>query len=441
MKKPVAGYGMLAALIGLCFLFSVMTLQKESASGVGASRAVIKEISSRKLEDGVIIVAGEARRESGEFAERTARLLHERGIENVSPIVGAPRDLKLELDRLQAEGRDLKVLIAAGDVSTWGVTTKLQTNYPEFAMAEVIIPPSRWRSGFLSKSNFVAIASRVVAIAVVAVGMTLVILTGGIDLSVGSLIALSAVIAAWIIRELGGDEALSIEVLAGFVGAILACGLTGALSGWLIAHFKVPPFITTLAFMMIARGAARKITGGFTIDALPDSMTWLGQGKLIGIPNTVWIMALLYLSAHLFMTQTRYGRYILAVGGNEEAARLSGVPVRRVLIFVYIICGLCAGLGGCIEASQIKVGSPNIGMMFELYVIAAVVVGGTSLSGGSGSVSGTLVGALMIAVIQNGMNLLGLKEFTQNIVLGLVILCAVLLDRARTASKKPIGVN
>jgi ribose transport system permease protein len=139
----------------------------------------------------------------------------------------------------------------------------------------------------------------------------------------------------------------------------------------------------------------------------------------------------LYTSAHVFMSHTRFGRYIYAVGGNEEAARLSGVPVKAVLIFVYLICGLCAGFGGCIQASQLNSGAPNLGTMFELFVIAAVVVGGTSLSGGSGKVMGTLIGAFIISVIQNGMNLCGLDAYWQMVVLGAVILFAVLLDKAR----------
>ena len=183
--------------------------------------------------------------------------------------------------------------------------------------------------------------------------------------------------------------------------------------------------------MMMARGFAFLLTGGFSIYQVPPSITWLGRGNLFGIPNTVWLLALLYLGAHLFMQHTRYGRYIYAVGGNEEAARLSGVPVKAVLVFVYVVGGLCAGFGGCIQASQLSSGAPNLGMMFELYVIAAVVVGGTSLSGGSGRIFGTLIGAFIISVIQNGMNLLGFDSYLQQVVLGGVILAAVLLDRFR----------
>jgi ribose transport system permease protein len=151
----------------------------------------------------------------------------------------------------------------------------------------------------------------------------------------------------------------------------------------------------------------------------------------------VILLVVLYALAHVFMSRTRMGRYIYAVGGNEEAARLSGVPVKGVVVFVYATSGLAAGVGGCIQASQLDTGTPNVGLMYEMYVIAAVVVGGTSLSGGSGRILGTLIGAFIISVIQNGMNLLGIESYTQNVVLGMVILGAVLLDRLRGDSPPP----
>ncbi|MDF1753612.1 MAG: ABC transporter permease [Verrucomicrobiales bacterium] len=431
MKKQLANYGMVLVLIALCLLFSLLTIQNESGTGSGVAKSIASRIEAKYSQESALLIVGEARKDSGDFAELVAGDLRNSGYSNVSLVVGTPRDLKLALDQLSSEGKNLKAIVASGDSAKWGVTSKLAATYPRFADSEIMVPSGKMRSVFLSPSNLEAVISRVVAIAVVAVGMTLVILTGGIDLSVGSLIALAAVVGALIISKMGGGSASGFVVFLGFTGAILTCGFVGMLSGWLVAQFKVAPFITTLAFMMMARGFAKKITGGFTIESLPDAMTWLGQGKTLGIPNTILILLILYIIAHLFMSQTRFGRYIYAVGGNEESARLSGVPVKSVIIFVYLVCGLCAGLGGCIQASQIKVGTPNIGVMFELYVIAAVVVGGTSLSGGSGRVIGTLIGALIIGVIQNGMNLMGLKQFTQDIVLGAVILFAVLLDKAR----------
>jgi ribose transport system permease protein len=264
--------------------------------------------------------------------------------------------------------------------------------------------------------------------------MTMVIITAGIDLSVGSLIALSAVIGTVVMKRMGGLDAPAWVVLVGFLAGTLSCGMVTGLGGFLVARFKVPPFITTLAIMMMARGLALEISGGFSIEQVPKALPWLGQGRTLGIPNTVLLLAVLYLIAHVFMSHTRLGRYIYAVGGNKEAARLSGVPVMFVIVFVYVVGGLAAGLGGCIQASQLNTGTPNMGIMFELYVIAAVVVGGTSLSGGTGRILGTLIGAFIISVIQNGMNLLGMESSKQMVVLGGVILAAVLLDKLRTGT-------
>jgi ribose transport system permease protein len=294
------------------------------------------------------------------------------------------------------------------------------------------MPRTRIWPDFLKQSNLLAIVDRIVVIAVIAIGMTMVIITGGIDLSVGSLIALSAVIATMVMQRLGGLTAPPWSVPVGFVAGILSCGVMGMLGGMLVARFHVAPFITTLSLMMIARGLALQLTGGFSIYQVPEALTWLGQGRTLGVPNTVILLVIFYSVAQVFMTQTRLGRYIYAVGGNAEAARLSGVPVGAVIVFVYTVSALAAGLGGCIQASQIKTGTPTMGVMYELYVIAAVVVGGTSLSGGTGQVLGTLIGAFIISVIQNGMNLLGIDAYLQQIVLGGVILAAVLLDKARS---------
>jgi ribose transport system permease protein len=267
-------------------------------------------------------------------------------------------------------------------------------------------------------------------IAVIAIGMTMVIITAGIDLSVGSLIALSAVVATLLIRDVAGAEA------AGRIGMVLCClaGISlcaamGMFSGLMVTLFSIPPFIVTLGMMLVASGLAYILAEGQSIYQVPENFVWLGRGTTLpGVPNSVVIMFALYVVAHVMMSRMTLGRYIYAVGGNREAARLSGVPVRRVLLFVYTINGALAGLGGIVTASQLKSGSPTYGLMYELYVIAAVVVGGTSLAGGQGKVFGTLIGAFIIAVIQNGMNLTGVESYTQKVVLGLVILGAVLFD-------------
>jgi ribose transport system permease protein len=216
-------------------------------------------------------------------------------------------------------------------------------------------------------------------------------------------------------------------------GGILLCGAIGAFSGLMITNFRVPPFIATLGMMQVAAGFGYIISEGKPIYQLPDSFVWLGRGvdPLLHIPVAVILMLFLYLLAHLVMTRTTLGRYIYAVGGNIEAARLAGIRVNHVLFAVYTVCGLLAGLGGIVMASQLKSGAPTYGLTYELYVIAAVVVGGTSLSGGEGRIFGTLIGAFIIAVIQNGMNLTNVESYTQKVVLGLVILGAVLLDRLK----------
>jgi ribose transport system permease protein len=273
--------------------------------------------------------------------------------------------------------------------------------------------------------------------------MTMVIITAGIDLSVGSLLALSSVLTAMCIQTFGGAEAsVATMVGCGLLG-IAVCGLCGSFSGVMVTFFRVPAFIVTLSMMMIARGLALKtnayyqklITGAegtpetLTIDA--ESFTWLARGELLGVPNPILLMFLLFLIAHVVMSRTSLGRYIYAVGGNEEAARLSGVPVRGTLILVYAICGAMAGLGGVVDASRFSGGRPIAGMLYELQVIAAVVVGGTSIAGGEGRVLGTLIGAMIIAVIQNGLNMSGVKPYEQQIVFGGLILAAVLLDQTK----------
>jgi ribose transport system permease protein len=216
------------------------------------------------------------------------------------------------------------------------------------------------------------------------------------------------------------------------LAAVVLCAMVGTTSGALVAAFHLPPFLVTLAMMLLVSGCAFLLTLGQSVYQVPESFIWLGRGAdLMDIPNAVVLMAGLYLLAHAVMSYTTFGRYLYAVGGNAEAARLSGVPVGRVLLLAYTISGALAGLGGIVMASQLKSGAPTYGQMYELYVIAAVVVGGTSLSGGEGKIFGTLIGALLIAVIQNGMNLTGVESYTQKVVLGAVILTAVLADTLR----------
>jgi len=420
-------------LLALCALFSLLTIKEQTPSGEAAVRQLFDRVVGDCEPGEAVLVVGAERKESAAVAKRLGRRLKEAGFANARVVVGSPRDLRLALDALATQGSKLGAIVAAGEeVAKWRVVERVPKTHPSLAGYKLLVPePYRWPD-FLKRSNLLAIVDRIVVIAVIAIGMTMVIITAGIDLSVGSLIALSAVIATSVMKRMGGLEASNWAVLVGFVAGMLACGLVGGLGGFLVAQFRVPPFITTLGIMMMARGLAFLITGGFSIYQVPKGLSWLGQGRLFGIPNTVLLLAVLYVAAHIFMSHTRLGRYIYAVGGNEQAARLSGVPVKFVIVFVYVISGLAAGLGGCIQASQLNTGTPNMGVMFELYVIAAVVVGGTSLAGGTGRVFGTLIGAFIISVIQNGMNLLGMESYTQQVVLGGVILAAVLLDKLRS---------
>ena len=428
---------MVLVLIVLCLFFSVLTFKEQMPEGSDAITEIFDQINRRYDKSDIILVAGAAKKNSALVAEKVGEKLIEAGYSKAQVVVGTPRDLKLALDDIKAGGSRPDVMATCGDVVKWRVIELMPQSYPEFSGCELLTPKSYMWPDFLKRSNLLAIVDRIVVIAVIAIGMTMVIITAGIDLSVGSLIALAAVISTLIMKKLGGLQAPAWVVLVGFLAGTLFCGVIGAIGGFIVSRFKVAPFITTLSVMMIARGLAFMITDGYSIYQVPGALPWLGQGRSLGVPNTVILLIVLYIAAHIFMTHTRTGRYIYAVGGNKEAARLSGVPVKSVIVFVYVVSSLAAGLGGCIQASQLNTGAPNIGVMYELYVIAAVVVGGTSLSGGSGRILGTLIGAFIISVIQNGMNLLAIESYKQQVVLGAVILGAVLLDKARGAGRMP----
>jgi len=295
---------------------------------------------------------------------------------------------------------------------------------------------------FLTVDNFRNITSQIAVIAILAIGMTMVIITAGIDLSVGSMIALSAVVTCRLIETMGGEAGAGVPTLViASAAGIAVCSLAGAFTGIMVSRLCVPPFIATLAMMQVLRGGAFKIAKNDTIfEKVPASFQWLGNGLSFGIPNCVILMLLLYIAAHIIMNKTILGRYIYATGANPEAARMSGISPRNIKLIVYAICGATAGLGGIVMASQLQSGAGTYGETYELMVIAAVVVGGTSLFGGKGQVFGTLIGALIIAVISTGMNILLLGSETQLIVLGLVILIAVILERIRSGEwKNPIG--
>jgi len=280
---------------------------------------------------------------------------------------------------------------------------------------------------FLSVDNFLNIALQLSIYGILAVGMTLVIITGGIDLSVGSIVALSGILAAMTARTLVDSPWLGLG--AGLlVGTLVGAG-GGVFAGFMVTRFRVPPFIVTLALMTIARGLAFTISEGVAIGNLPTEFQFLGRQQAGPVPLLVLLMSVVFVTGYLFLNRTKYGRYVLAIGGNEEASRLSGIRTHRLLMAVYLINGLLAGFAGVALASRLGAGVPNAGLQYELDVIAAVVIGGTSLMGGVGSIVGTLWGTVFIGVLNNGLNLANVDPYTQKVALGVVILLAVLLDQ------------
>ncbi len=263
---------------------------------------------------------------------------------------------------------------------------------------------------FLTASNLINVARQVSINAIVAAGMTIVIITGGIDLSVGSTIALAGCAALLVARPAG-------DVVGMLAGILVAAGV-GLLNGALIAWGRVPPFITTLATMTVVRGAALVLTNGEPIVKTEGAYLWLGQAFIGPIPVPILLMIATLLAAHWFLSRTRWGTYVYAVGGNAEAARLAGISLAGIQILVYVLAGLLAGLAGLVLAARLSSAQPNTGVGFELDAIAAVVLGGTSLMGGEGTIWGTVVGAFIIGVLNNGFNLMNVSPFYQLIAKG-----------------------
>ncbi len=292
---------------------------------------------------------------------------------------------------------------------------------------------------FLTVSNGWNVMRQISVNICISVGMTLIVLTAGIDLSVGSVLALCGAITAGLLKN--GIQVPSADLFIGFtlLGGIL-CGIMlgvflGAFNGWVITKFKVPPFVATLAMLTIARGLTLLYTEGFPISGLGADFSYIGTGWLFSIPVPVWISAIIVGVAVIVTNKTRLGRYIYAIGGNESASRLSGINISRVKIIVYSIGGALAAIGGLIVTSRLDSAQPNAGISYELDSIAAVVIGGTSLSGGKGSIMGTVLGAIIIGVLNNGLVLLNVSPFWQQVVKGGVILLAVIIDKSNSKSE------
>ncbi len=300
---------------------------------------------------------------------------------------------------------------------------------------------------FLTTGNLLILAKHVAINAILAIGMTYVILAGGIDLSVGSVVGLAAMIAGGLINQ--GLVLPMFGVVVYFniwlimLITLLVGVLVGALNGWLITQFRLAPFIATLGVMYVARGAALLRSNGATFPNLVGEAELgntgfqiLGSGIWLGIPVPIWLMILLGIIGVIVANKTPFGRKVYAIGGNERAAELSGIRVNRIKMSVYLISGFCAALTGLIIASQLLAAHPATGESFELNAIAAVVLGGTSLSGGRGTVGGTLIGAFVIGVLSDGLVLLGVSEFWQIVIKGVVIILAVVVDQLQQRLKR-----
>ena len=279
-------------------------------------------------------------------------------------------------------------------------------------------------SVFLSVQNVTNVLTQVTVTAVLAAGMSFVIISGGIDLSVGSLLALSGALAA------GSMKSGLHPVLAMAVGLLAGASL-GAVNGLLTSHLRLPPFISTLGMMGIARGLTYVYLGGAPIFTFPDSFRYLAEGRLLGVPMPIFLMLAVYAVCHIVLKRTAFGRYVYAMGGNEEAARLAGVSVKWMKVAVYSLCGLACGLAGLIMSARLDSAEPQAADGYELDAIAAVVMGGASLSGGVGTIPGSLIGALIMAVVRNGLNLLNVSSYWQKVAIGSIILLAVLVDSLR----------
>ncbi|MGN6133795.1 MAG: ABC transporter permease [Aureliella sp.] len=277
---------------------------------------------------------------------------------------------------------------------------------------------------FATWDNFQNVARQVSVNAVIAAGMTVVILSGGIDLSVGSVMALSMTLTAWgLLQQLPIAVAVALGLGTG--------ALFGAVNGLLIAYGRMPAIIVTLATMEIPRGLALLQTGGYPQSGLPAAFAWIGKGEVFGIQTPILIMLLVYALLFALLTFFPFGRYVYGIGGNEEALRLSGVRVGRVKVLAYVLSGLTASISGIVLASRLSSGQPNAGIGFELDAIAAVVLGGTAIAGGRGSIVGTLIGAMTLGVLNNGLNLMGVSPYIQKVLKGVIILVAIYAGSAK----------
>ncbi len=441
LARHSSDYGMLLVLALLCVVFSFMTLAEQHPTGAAAGEQLADTVVARFGRDATVLIVARAIPDDALFADTLDSRLRAEGIAVVATVKGQPADARAAMQAALDAGERIDVIAGNHVTTSWEIYAALAKHNRDLDRVAIVQPASSRWPNFLKAANLLNITNQIAVIAILAVGMTLVILTGGIDLSVGSLIALTAVVATLLVRDYAGAErAGTLGLVACSAGGIAVGAAAGVFSGSMVAAFGVPPFIAKLGMMLVARGLASVLSNDQSIYQVPDSFVWLGRGAdLFGLPNAVIVMLALYVAAHVMLTRMRLGRYIYAVGGNLQAARLSGVRVEFVLVFVYAVCGALSGLGGVVLASQLKSGAPTYGVMYELYAIAAVVVGGASISGGEGKIFNTLIGAFIIAVIQNGMNLIGVQGRRQDIIFGIVILAALLFEKLKRRGWKLVG--
>ena len=312
---------------------------------------------------------------------------------------------------------------------------------PLIALIVLVVALALLSDRFLTFANQRNIFLQISVNLCLSIGMTLVILTGGIDLSVGAMLALAGAVAAGLLKNGLTLKALGVVLQFTPFGAIaagIAVGFAlGLLNGMAVTRFKLPPFVATLGMLSIARGLTMLWTGGFPITDLGSQFGFIGAGFWIGVPMAVWISAALVAIFYVVSQRTTLGRYIYAVGGNEKATAYSGVDVERVKLWVYALCGALAGVAGLIVTARLDAADPKAGLGYELDSIAAVVIGGISLSGGCGSIFGTVLGCLIIGVLNNGLFLLDVSPFWQQVVKGFVIIAAVALDKVGARGRSP----
>lgn len=435
MRRFPPGTELIVALLVLALTLSILTWREQSPEGASGGNEAARSLVARYPKAQRILVVARGTESDRAFTAACEKQLVESGLEVVAKVEGTPIDVGNMLRELKREKKSIDAIVCHRVASAWVPVSQANELLGGDQPIPVVSATSYYWPAFLKSENLINITSQIAVISILAVGMTLVIISGGIDLSVGSLVALSAVVMTRLIRDYAGAEQASTfgMVVCGLT-AILVCAAVGAASGTIIALLKMPPFIVTLATMLIVGGLSFLISESKSINQVPPSLGWLGNGAtLLGIPNCVVLMGVVFGVCELLLQRSVFGRHLYALGGNPRAAVLCGIRTERLLVVIYALCGALAGLGGVVYASQLRSGAATYGQDYELQTIAAVVVGGTSLSGGEGTLRGTLIGSLILGVIANGMNLLGLNTETQRIMLGLVILAAVGLDRLRSS--------